>query len=245
MGSFRHAGYNFQQKLNNQETQNGLRKKEWQIAAGYYCQKFSVSLWNLCFFWLWFIPLNKTRFFFLIHLNFWQLHFSSLARVSWLLCSPLFSLLDSSGHVISPETILMAVTVPSAQTDIYQIDKPLILWKFCENLLSQSMSFVLTGLYSEMKKRRLWEVAKISTEGVAKPHGSEWALSQPVAAALPFTSRKGQELRISGKWFLLSGIAPWLSCKQHSGRAAPPKLKDSKQMRTTICFKERDELQLN
>lgn len=38
--SFSRAGYNFQQKLSNQETQNGSRKKEWQIAAaGYYCQK--------------------------------------------------------------------------------------------------------------------------------------------------------------------------------------------------------------
>lgn len=65
---------------------------------------------------------------FLINFNFWQLHCGILARVCCFLCSLQFLLLDGSGHIISPRTILIAATVFCAHRDIYPTDPPLILW---------------------------------------------------------------------------------------------------------------------
>lgn len=65
---------------------------------------------------------------FLINFKFWQLHCGLLARVCWLLCSLQFLLLDGSGRIISPKTILIAATVFGAHAGIYLTDPPLILW---------------------------------------------------------------------------------------------------------------------
>lgn len=96
---------------------------------------------EICFFWLELIPLNKTLFFFfpLIHLNFWQLHFTGQGFVAALL-SPVLTV----GWFRSDYSIwdnINGCDGSQCQTGIYQMDNSVNIFSsnngVCSNRITQ------------------------------------------------------------------------------------------------------------
>lgn len=96
---------------------------------------------EICFFWLELIPLNKTLFFFfpLIHLNFWQLHFTGQGFVAALLSPVLTVRWFRSDYSIWDN--INGCDGSQCQTGIYQMDNSVNIFSsnngVCSNRITQ------------------------------------------------------------------------------------------------------------